>query len=68
MSDRTYIYQNGALVGSIPAGQALRSRSFVFDIRFGDFRRRADGGYDAHPSICPGDFEALAGFRYEQRA
>lgn len=62
---RIDIYQGDVLIGSVP-DEGLRSRSFIFDIRPGDFRRTTRDGkeiLEASRMICPGDFACLEGFR-----
>jgi len=62
---RIEIWQRDELIGTIP-DEAPRSRSGIFDIRPGDFKRAQRDGKDvlqAAPMIGPGDFACLEGFK-----
>ena len=61
---RLSVKQHGRVVGTLPADfepTLIRSRSFLYDPRPGDFARKGDE-WIAADSIGPGDFEAVPGF------
>jgi hypothetical protein len=61
---RLPVFQRGREIGSVPAAFepiSIKSTSFFYDVRPGDFTRTGDG-WQAANSLCPGDFEAIPGF------
>lgn len=64
IDDSLPVYQRGRKVGTVPGGfnpTRVKSKTFLYDPRPGDFTRREDH-WEASPSLCPGDFDAIPGF------
>lgn len=64
------VFQRGRKIGDVPAAfepMAIKSMSFLYDPRPGDFKRTNDG-WEAARSLGPGDFEAIPGFVWGRRA
>ncbi len=62
--ERKPVYYDGRLAGTVPADfhpGAIRSTSFLYDARPGDFTPHLDG-WKAAKTLGPGDLEAVAGF------
>lgn len=61
---RIPVFQRGRKIGTVPASfepMAIRSRSFFYDARPGDFTRTADG-WEAAATLGPGDLDAVPDF------
>lgn len=61
---RSSVFQRGNLVGTVPATfdpLSMRSRSFMYDVRPGDFVR-SERGWEASKMLGPGDLSAVPGF------
>ena len=61
---RVDVMQHGRKVGTLPATfepTAVRSTSFFYDVRHGDFTREGDV-WIASRTLGPGDLEAVPGF------
>ncbi len=61
---RVNVMQRGRLVGTVPATfdpAAIKSASFLYDPRPGDFIRKADH-WEADKMLGPGDLECVSGF------
>ena len=68
-TERVSVHQNGKQIGTVPGDfdpLAVKSKSFFFDMRPGDFTRDGDK-WIAHRSLCPGDFAAVPGFVWDDR-
>lgn len=64
-TSRRPVYQHGRLVGSLPGDfspHAVRSKSFLYDFRPGDFVEDGEG-WRAHPTLGLGDLESVPGFQ-----
>jgi hypothetical protein len=67
-TERLPVKQNGRIVGSLPADfdpGFVRSSSWLYDPRPGDFIRR-DDHWEANQMLGPGDLEAVRGFVKEK--
>lgn len=63
-TERLPVFQDGRRIGTVPAlfePIAIKSRSFLYDVRPGDFKRTADG-WAAGRSLGPGDLDAVPDF------
>ena len=63
-TERMKVIQNGRHIGTVPPDFnpiAIKSRSFLYDPRPGDFQRDGDT-WIASPSLGNGDLEAIPGF------
>lgn len=66
---RRPVYHCGTLVGTLPGSfdpLRVRSRTWLYDPRPGDFVADGDG-WRAAPTLGPGDIEAIEGFRSSSR-
>lgn len=64
-TERLPVYQRGRKVGTVPADfdpEFIKSRSFFYEPRPGDFKREGDG-WVAEKMLGPGDLDAVPGFR-----
>lgn len=62
---RRPVYQDGRKVGTLPGSfdpSAIRSSTFLYDPRPGDFVEDGDG-WRADRKLGPGDLEAVVGFQ-----
>ena len=69
-TERTPVMQSGRKIGTVPPDFdpfAVKSRSFFYEPRRGDFRREGDV-WIADRMIGPGDFEAIPGFVWERES
>lgn len=60
------VFQRGERIGTVPADFdpfSIRSTSFFYEPRGGDFVRKSDG-WHAHRMLGPGDLEAIPGFTW----
>jgi hypothetical protein len=67
---RLPVFQRGRWIGSLPAAFepiSIKSASFFYDVRPGDFTRTGDG-WQAANTLCPGDFESIPGFVWNREA
>ena len=68
-SGRVDVWQSGKKIGTVPATfdpMAIKSTSWLYDVRHGDFVR--DGDYwTANWTLGPGDLEAVPGFVWDRR-
>ena len=58
------VYQRGKKIGTVPAmfdPITMKSSSFLYEPRGGDFIRESDRWVAAR-NLCPGDFDAIDGF------
>lgn len=58
------VFQDGQQVGTLPPGfnpQEIRSTSWLYEPRPGDFKRE-EHGWVADKMLGPGDLEAISGF------
>jgi hypothetical protein len=65
--DRLPVFQSGRKIGTVPAffePLAIKSRSFLYDVRPGDFKRTNEG-WEALRSLGPGDLDAVPDFTRE---
>jgi hypothetical protein len=65
--DRVPVWQGGRKIGSVPwdfEPMAIKSRSALYDVRQGDFRREA-AGWIASDTLGFGDLDAVPGFNRE---
>lgn len=65
--DRIPVFQDGQRIGSVHATfepMSIKSKSFFYDVRPGDFTRTKDG-WDASRQLGPGDLHAVPGFRWD---
>lgn len=63
---RLPVTQEGSEVGSVPASFepiAIKSTSFFYGVRPGDFKR-TEAGWEASKYLGPGDLEAVPGFQW----
>lgn len=61
---RVAVKRNGVVIGTVPATfdpTTIKSRSFLYDPRPGDFRM-VDGEWIASPTLGGGDFKCIVGF------
>lgn len=68
-TERVPVFHHGERIGTVPAEfdpSFIKSKSFFYDPRPGDFTRTAEG-WQAHKSLGPGDISAIPGFAAEQR-
>lgn len=68
--ERVPVHQGGVHIGSVPGTfdpRRIRSTSFLYDPRPGDFIRRHDR-WDADRMLGPGDFECIPGFVWDREA
>ena len=66
---RVDVFQRGKKVGTVPAAFepiAIKSTSFFYDVRPGDFVRDGDH-WNASRTLGPGDFEAVPGFVWDRQ-
>lgn len=66
-ASRAPVFQRGRKIGTLPSvfePMAIKSTSFLYDVRPGDFRRSAEG-WIASDSLGPGDFECIPEFAKE---
>lgn len=66
-TERLPVILHGERIGTMPPDfdpNNIKSRSFMYDPRPGDFRREG-GAWIASPSLGRGDIEAIPGFVYE---
>lgn len=64
-TERVAVMQCGRLIGTLPPDfdpLSIKSRSFLYDPRPGDFRREGDV-WVAAPMLGSGDFECIPGFQ-----
>jgi hypothetical protein len=67
-TERVDVYHLGKKIGSVPGSfdpLTIRSTSFFYDPRPGDFVREGDK-WIASPTLGPGDIEAIDGFVLER--
>lgn len=67
-TDRIPVFHHGERVGTVPATfdpGMIKSKSFFYDPRPGDFTRTEEG-WQAHKSLGPGDIAAVPGFQAER--
>jgi len=65
---RVDVIQNGRKIGTVPATfepSAIKSTSFFYSVRHGDFVREGDS-WTASWTLGPGDFEAVPGFVWDR--
>jgi hypothetical protein len=65
---RVPVYQSGEKIGSVPSGfdtQFIKSQSFLYDPRPGDFKREGDR-WIADKMLGPGDLDAIPGFVWDR--
>ncbi|KQZ96799.1 hypothetical protein ASD74_05960 [Rhizobium sp. Root564] len=63
-TERIPVFQGGRKIGTVSAlfdPIAIKSRSFFYDVRPGDFTRTADG-WEASRMLGPGDLDAVSEF------
>jgi hypothetical protein len=68
-TERVPVFHHGERVGTVPAEfdpAFIKSKSFFYDPRPGDFTRTAEG-WQAHKSLGPGDIASVPGFQAEAR-
>lgn len=66
-TERVKVIQQGRVVGTVPPDFdpiSIKSRSFLYDVRPGDFRREGDS-WIADKMLGPGDLEAVPGFVWD---
>jgi hypothetical protein len=66
---RVPVFQRGRQIGTVPATfepAAIKSMSFLYDVRPGDFYRTSEG-WEASKTMGPGDFEAVPGFVWDRQ-
>lgn len=64
------VFQSGRRIGTLPPSfdpMAIKSTSFFYDPRPGDFKRDGDT-WIANRTLGPGDLEAVPGFVWERAA
>lgn len=64
--ERIPVFQDGREIGSVPAffePMAIKSTSYLYDVRPGDFMR-TDKGWEAARSLGPGDIQAVPDFQW----
>lgn len=69
-TERVPVFHEGRRVGTVPAEfdpGLIKSKSFFYSPRPGDFTRTAEG-WVAHRSMGPGDIAAITGFHPETHA
>lgn len=69
-TERVPVYQRGEMIGTVPAifdPQRIRSTSFLYDARPGDFIRDGDR-WVADRMMGPGDFDCVPGFLWGRRS
>ena len=62
--ERITVFQDGRPIGTVPSTfepMAIKSRSFFYDVRPGDFKRTSQG-WEASKQLGPGDLHAVPGF------
>jgi hypothetical protein len=63
-TERVPVYQRDRMIGTVPAmfdPLNIKSTSFLYDPRVGDFKREGDKWVAAR-NLGPGDFDAIEGF------
>jgi hypothetical protein len=63
-TERLPVYQRGKVIGSVPGTfdpETIKSTSFFYDVRRGDFIREGDG-WTAAKNLGDGDLYAVPGF------
>lgn len=68
-TERLPVFHHGRRVGTMPPDfdpSCVRSQSWLYDARSGDFRREGDTWVAAH-TLGPGDIESVAGFISDAR-
>lgn len=69
-TERVKVVYCGKEVGTLPADfdpSSVRSKSFLYDPRHGDFRWKDSGVVEVDKSLGPGDLDSVVGFvRNEQ--
>lgn len=68
-SGRLDVFQDGERIGTVPASfepLAIKSTSFFYQVRQGDFTRDGDK-WIADKMLGPGDLEAVPGFVWDRR-
>ena len=66
-TERVPVYQDGQKIGTVPADfdpKFIKSRTFLYEPRPGDFRREGDK-WIADKMLGPGDLDAVPGFQRE---
>jgi len=66
-TERIKVVQRGRVVGTLPPDFdpiSVKSRSFLYDIRPGDFKRDGDT-WIADKTLGPGDLESVPGFVWD---
>lgn len=61
---RLPVFQCGKEIGSVPSvfdPIAIKSKSFLYEVRPGDFKR-TDDGWEASNTLGPGDLDAIPDF------
>lgn len=69
-TERAAVIQDGKHVGTVPPDfdpLAIKSKSFFYDPRPGDFRREGDA-WVANRTLGPGDLECVPGFVCDRKA
>lgn len=64
--ERVPVFQGGRQIGTVPATfepMAIKSKSFFYDARPGDFKRTREG-WEAARALGPGDLHAVPGFEW----
>ena len=68
---RVDLFQHGRKVGTVPASfdpLFMKSKSYWYDVRPGDFQRWTDGkSWLANRTLGPGDLEAIEGFVWDRQ-
>jgi hypothetical protein len=67
-TERIMVLQHGRRVGSVPPSfdpRAIKSGSFFYDVRPGDFIREGDH-WKASRTLGPGDLESVPGFVWDR--
>jgi hypothetical protein len=67
-TERVAVMQHGRRVGTVPPTFdpfSIRSNTFLYDVRPGDFKREGDV-WIASRTLGPGDLEAVPGFVWER--
>src|SRR5262245_54834958 len=67
-TERVAVLQDGRRIGTVPPEfdpSTIRSMSFFYDVRPGDFRRDGDV-WVAHTMLGAGDLEAVPGFVWDR--
>lgn len=66
-TDRVRVIQQGRAIGTVPPDFdpiSIKSCSFLYDVRPGDFKRDGDA-WIANKTLGPGDLESVPGFVWD---